>query len=624
MDVELAEVRDFLAAHHPYSQLTEPVLRELPKRLVAKYYRRGAHLIELGQHNDFLHIVRSGGVHIIDAHGVLADTAEPGESFGLSSVWAGAPSRYRMVAVEDTLCLLMPSEVFRHLMSVSEPFSKFFLDQHAGRMRSGVEMVRMDESGSAILRTRVRQMLRKKPVTTSPDTPIRAAAQVMTDLHISALLVTEGPSTGSGNKLVGIVTDRDMRSKIIAGGQSPDGPISSIMTPNPTTTHPDTLAFEVLVQLTQNRWHHLPVVEDGQLLGMVTAGDLMRLEQANPSYLVGEIDQQTTIDGVVESAKKLPNVVYQAAAQDATADDIARVITAIMDALTRKLILLTEAEIGDAPTHYCWVALGSQGRLESGLQSDQDNALLIADHVTEEQMAWFGELARRVVDGLVRCGFPLCPGDMMASNPQWRVPLRTWGSYFAQWMNAPEPDALLNAQTFFDMRPVHGDRALYERLQTSVIARAPQATRFLTYLAKQAQRFEPPLGLFRDFVTSDENGGKIDLKAGGIAPVVQIARLAALSKGGAQLNTIDRLKAAATANALSDEKAADLTDAFEFISYIRLQHQVRQLKKGKPADNLIDPDTLSSFERRHLKEAFAIIRKTQGTLAYLYRTDVTS
>ena len=285
---------------------------------------------------------------------------------------------------------------------------------------------------------------------------------------------------------------------------------------------------------------------------------------------------------------------------------------------------LAEAEIGNAPVHYCWVALGSQGRLESGMQSDQDNALLISDEVTPEQLEWFGELARRVVEGLVRCGFPLCTGDMMASNPQWRVPLRTWGGYFAQWMNAPEPEALLNAQTFFDMRPVHGDRTLYERLQTSVIARAPQATRFLAYLAKQAQRFEPPLGLFRDFVTSDETGGKIDLKSGGIAPIVQIARLAALSKGGAQLNTIDRLRAASSTNALSEEKAADLTDAFEFISYVRLQHQVKQMKKGQQADNLIDPASLSSFERRHLKEAFAIIRKTQGTLAYLYRTDVTS
>lgn len=618
MDVELAEVRDFLAAHHPYGQLPEQELRELPKRLVTKYFRRGTQLLEVGQYNDYLHIVRTGGVHIIDAHGVLADTAEPGESFGLSSVWAGAPSRYRMVAVEDTLCLLLPSEAFRHLMSVSEPFSKFFLDQHAGRMRSGVEMVRMDESGSAILRTRVRQMVRKKPITITPDTPIRVAAQRMTDMRISALLVTEGET------LVGIVTDRDMRSKVIANGLSPNGPISSIMTPNPTTTHPDTLAFEVLVQMTQHGWHHLPVVGDGELVGMVTSGDIMRLEQANPSYLVGEIDQQTTVDGVVESAKKLPNVVYQAAVQDATADDVARVITAIMDALTRKLILLAEAEIGDAPVHYCWVALGSQGRLESGLQSDQDNALLISDDVTPGQMAWFGDLAQRVVDGLVRCGFPLCPGDMMASNPQWRVPLRTWGGYFAQWMNAPEPDALLNAQTFFDMRPVHGDRTLYERLQGSVIPRAPQATRFLAYLAKQAQRFEPPLGLFRDFVTSDGTGGKIDLKSGGIAPVVQIARLAALSKGGAQLNTNDRLKAASTSNAMSEEKSADLTDAFEFISYIRLQHQVRQLRKGEQADNLIDPDTLSSFERRHLKEAFAIIRKMQGTLAYLYRTDVTS
>jgi len=619
MDVELAEIRDFLAAHAPFDALPPAVLADLPKTLTARYFRRGTTIIELGQRNDNVHILRSGAINIIDSHGALVDRDDPGKSFGLSSVMTGGPSLYRIAAHEDSLCLLLPGDVFRQLMNTSEAFRAYYLRRQAGRMRSAVEAVRVHD-GSAILRTRVRDIVRRAPITTPPATTVREAAQLMTERNVSAVLVTEGP------RLVGILTDRDLRSKVVAAGSDPSGPVSAIMTPEPITIASDKLAFEVLVDMTQRGFHHLPVVEEGRLLGMVTSGDLMRLEQANPSYLVGEIAGQTTLEGLKASAARIGRVVETAVQQDATAEDISRVLTAIADAITRKLLNLAEAELGTPPVRYCWVALGSQGRLETGLQSDQDNAIILADEAAGEHAGYFEALADRVVDGLEACGYERCPGNMMASNPQWRVPLRTWGLYFAKWMNEPEPDALLNAQTFFDMRPVYGDNELYARLHASFVARAPDAVRFLAYLAKQAQRFEPPLGFFRDFVLEDsgEHRNTLDLKTGGIAPIVQMARLFALSKGAPQVNTMDRLKAAATTNALTAENSADLADAFEFICHVRIRHQARQVARGEQPNNHVPPSDLSSFERRHLKEAFGIIRRMQGALAFVHRTDITS
>ena len=626
MDVELAEVRDFLSQNEPFDALPPAVLDDLPKRLVAKYYRRGTAVVSLGERNRYLYVLRSGAVDIVDAQGALVERTDPGGSFGVSSVLSGDASLYTLRAIEDSLCLLMPSEVFHSLMGTHPAFADFFLRRQAGRLRHAVEAVHHEESGSAILRTRASDIVKRAPITIEPTRTIREAAQLMTERRVSALLVTEPVAGASEGRLVGILTDRDLRSKVIAGALPIDDPVSTVMTPDPVTIAPDKLAFEVLVLMARRGWHHLPVVENGRLVGMVTSGDLMRLEQANPSYLVGEVEKQTTLEGLVACSHRIPRVVSHAVAQDATAEDVSRVVTAIIDALTRKLIEFAEADLGAAPVPYCWVALGSQGRLESGLQSDQDNAIIIDDRATDEQVAWFAGLASRVVDGLEACGFERCPGDMMASNPQWRVRRATWGSYFAKWMNAPEPDALLNAQTFFDMRPVHGEVRLFETLQGAVVARAPQATRFQAYLAKQAQRFEPPIGFFRDFVLADsgEHANTLDIKAGGIAPIVQIARLLTLSKGGSELNTHGRLKSAAVAGALSEEKAADLADAFEFINYVRLRHQVRQLKDGESPDNHVPPATLSSFERRHLREAFTIIRSMQKALAFVHRTDVTS
>lgn len=619
MDADLAMVRDFLAAHEPFSALPAAVLDSLPSRLQAQYFRRGSVLVEVGASNAFLFLLRSGAVDIVDAHGTLVERAEVGESFGLSSVMTGGPSAYRLVAHADTLCLLLPRDAFRELMASSSAFNRHYLDQQAGRIKAAIDQVRTPEAGSAILRTRVRDIVRTAPITVTPDTSVAVAAQVMTQHRVSALLVT------ADDALVGILTDRDLRAKIVAEGRPASTPVSCVMSPDPVAVSPDTLAFEVLVSMTERGFHHLPVVDGARLLGMVTAGDLMRLEQANPSYLVGLIERQTTVTGLAEVAARLPSVVALAAAQDATAADVARVFTATADALTRRLIAIAQESLGPAPAAFCWVALGSQGRFEAGLGSDQDNALILETDPTAQAASWFEALATFVVDGLERCGFPRCPGDMMATQPRWRQSVAAWERCFAHWITTPEPDALLHAQTFLDLRAVDGDRALAEQVHAHAVALVPGSPRFQAHLAKQAQRFEPPLGFFRDFVveTAGDHRHALDLKAGGLTPIVQVARLASLATGSSAVSTGERLRNAAGTSSLSHEDAASLADAFEFIGYVRLQHQVRQIAAGHDADNYIDPTSLSPFERRHLKEAFAIIRAVQKALAYRYRTDVT-
>lgn len=658
MDVELAEVRDFLAQHAPFADLPAPVLAALPAKLTARYFRRGSTLVAAGQPNTTMFVLRSGAVDIIDAHGSLVERSDVGTCFGMSSVISGGPSSFTMTAREDSLTLLMPGEVFHDLIRTQPAFARFFMQQQAGRIRSAVESVQVSDSGGAILKTRVGEIVRRSPVTTGPGTSIRDAAVAMSEARVSAILVTDG----SPGRLLGIVTDRDLRTKVIAAGLSPDEPVSAVMTSDPQTVAADALAFEVLMEMTQRGFHHLPVVDEaagrdpkdapdaadasasepgpgpasgresgparasGHVIGMITAGDLMRLQQANPVYLVGDIAHQTDVDGLARSASRLAAVVESYVAQDASAADIGRLVTVVGDALTRRLLNFAEAEFGTPPTRYCWVALGSQARLELGLGSDQDSALILSDDHRPEHDDYVAALAERVVGGLEACGFPRCPGDMMASNPRWRVPITPWSRYFASWVNEPDPDALLNAQTFFDMRPVYGDNALFARLQSAVIARTPQSARFLAHLAKQANDWQPPIGFFRGFVL--EHGGEhrdtLDLKAGGLVAVVQMARLLALSRGLPQVNTLARLRAAASVGALSAENAENLADAFEFISYLRLRHQAEQARNGVRPDNHLAPAELTDFEKRSLRDAFGIVRRMQGALAHSYQTHVLS
>ncbi len=613
-DVELAEIRDFLRTEVPFNDLPTTAVDALPGKLKVQYFRRASTILRAGVDNDSLFIVRSGAVELTDATGEFMDRVDVGRSFGSHSLLSGQPSGYTATALEDTLALVMPGPVFHELTAAHPAFAEFFDLQRASRMRGAVATLHMSAMGGAILKTRVSSILSRPAVTAPPMATIREAATIMTVSKVSSLLIVED------NDVVGIVTDRDLRSRALAIGMDPGHPVKSIMTKNPVTASAESLAFEVLMEMLARNIHHLPVVRDGEPAGVITTTDLMRLEQANPVFLVGDIVKQKDVAGVAAVTQRLASVVETLVSQDASADDIGRVVTAVGDAVERRLIGLAEEKLGPPPVPFCWVSLGSRARQEQALAADQDNAMILSDDATAEHAAYFEALAAEVTSSLVECGYPLCPGDIMASNPRWRVTLSQWRREFSTWITEPVPDAILRASIFFDMRPIYGEVKLFRDLQRHVLSLTPESRLFLAHLAKRAGENEPPIGFFRGFVLQKAGDHKdtLDIKRGGIGSVVEMARVLALSIGSREVNTRARITAAVAAGAMSAERGEDLMDALEFISYVRLRHQAAKVRTGQDPNNFVSPSDLSTFERRNLREAFSIVRSAQTSLAQRY------
>lgn len=614
MDVELAEIRDFLAEHPPFDALPPEVLDDLPRRCTLTYARRGTQILRHGERGDRLWLVRSGAVDVTD-EGQLVDRVGAGGAFGMSAVVEHRPTRYAVAAREDTLLLTIPQAAFEELTAKHPAVAVHFAATHHGRIRTALSQLQSSTRGSAVLRTSVQDLLHREPVRAEPQVSIAEAARVMTEASVSSLLVMEG------ERLVGILTDRDLRRRVLAAGLSPDRPVHEVMTPRPVTVQADALALEVLLEMTSRTIHHLPVLDStGSVLGLVTTTDLVRLERANPVYLVSDIAAADSVEGVVELAARIPLIVQQLVAEDASAEDIGRVTSTLAEAVATRLIELAVAELeaegrGGPPGGYAWAALGSLARAELGLGGDQDHALVLADDADPDD-PWWAELAERVTTGLEACGWPRCAGGTMATNPRLRMTVRQWREQFAQWSHEPEPEAVLRAAIFYDMRGIHGDPSLIEALRADVVALGSRSDLLLAYLTSQAAKMRQPIGFFRNFVLEDagEHQDTLDIKRG-VMGIVQLARVQALRSGSAALGTRTRLEVAAASSNLSQEVAADLADAFELLSYLRLRHQVEQVRVGDTPDNFLDPAGLSGLDRRHLRDAFQIVRSAQHGLS---------
>jgi CBS domain-containing protein len=616
LNVELAEIRDFLAAHAPFDSLPDAVLESLPPRLSIGYHRRGTVVLAEGSTPVELLVVRSGAVELRDRDGELVERGAAGTCIGGAALATGSPQPVTVHAIEDTLVLACPAEVFHQLRAQHADFASFF-EHRAGRLREAVARQRREVTGPerSMMSSAVRDLVSRAPVSIRADASVLEAARLMSDERISSVLVTDGEA------LVGILTDRDLRTRVLAAAVDPAGPVSAVMTPDPATTRPNAPALEALLELVRRNIHHLPVVEDGRPTGMVTATDLLRLQQANPVFLVGDIAKAPDVATIAELATRLQRVVAGLVRQGTSAHDAGRVVTTVGDAIEQQVIALAEAELGAPPVPYAWLTLGSRARFEQALGPDQDHALLLHDDYRPELHGpWFGALAELVTSGLETIGYPRCRGDKMATNPRWRQPLGTWRAHVARWVGTPTPEAILEASVFFDLRHQYGDPDLTAELVAVERRAAKGAPIFLAHLAAAAASHHTPLGFFRGLVVdrSGEHRDTLDVKRGGINTVVEIARLHGLACGSDAMSTLARLEDAVAAGLVSPTLGADLRDAWEFLAHLRLRHQVEQVRAGRPADNWVDPSTLSHFEQRHLRAAFGVIRSAQGAIAQRY------
>ncbi|MBC2932526.1 DUF294 nucleotidyltransferase-like domain-containing protein [Nocardioides sp. zg-1228] len=609
MEVELAEVRDFLAGHAPFDGLPPGDLAGLPRRCTARYARRGTVVLDVGEPGEGLYVVRSGAVEVCDEAGGLVDRIGTGEAFGMSSLLEHRPTRHRCTAVEDTLLLVLEPAAFDELCRAHPDVAAFYAATHHTRLTRAIRNLRRATSGSTALGTRVGDLVTRPAVTTAPGTQVRDAAVTMSRAGVSSVLVVED------DELLGIVTDRDLRNRVLAADVPPHTPVRAVMTPDPATLSPDAPAFEALLEMVARDIHHLPLTDDaGRPIGLVTTTDLVRLENADPVHLAAAIGGQTTLAGVVAEAPGIRAVLGRLVERDVTAADVGRVATALGDAVRRRVLALVEDELGPPPVPYSWVVLGSAARDEEGFTADQDHAIVLAHEPDDAGAAWFAELAARVTAALEECGWPRCPGEVMATNPQWRLSVAQWQDQFTRWSREPHPDAVLRAAIFHDMRHLAGERRLAEQVHRASVRTA--SPRLLGHLSRQALSMRPPLGFFRGLVLErhGEHRDTLDIKRP-IAAVVQLARIHALRAGSPALTTRRRLEAAVAGGVLDRDAATELADALELMSHLRLHHQAAQVAAGETPDNNVRPADLTQWQRRHLRDAFEIVRSAQQTLS---------
>ena len=459
--------------------------------------------------------------------------------------------------------------------------------------------------------TPLRSLLRREPVAVAPATPIREAAVLMQRNRVASVLIVEE------DRLLGIVTDRDMRNRVVADGLDTSRPIIDIATLAPLTVDVRATAFDALLLMARGNIHHVPVMEGTRVAGMITAADLTRQHTTSTVFLAGEIHKQDSIEGLQSVVGRINDLQRALAAADASAHATGHLITAVTDALTCRLLQLAELRQGPPPVAYAWVAAGSQARCEQTAKSDQDNCLILDDAYDEALHGeYFSTLSRFVCDGLNACGYVYCPGEVMAMTEAWRQPQRRWKQYFQKWIGEPEPKALMLTCVFFDLRLVRGEASLLDELRSDVLRQTRGNSIFLAYMVSNALSRRPPLNVFGRIAParSGEQRGKIDLKHLGIVPIVDLARVYALAGGQPAVNTYDRLEVAAQGGEVSEQSARDLRDALEYLAITRIHHQVRQLEAGKPADSFLALSELSNFQRTQLKDAFLVVQALQEVI----------
>jgi CBS domain-containing protein len=607
---ELSSLLDFLKDCIPFDELPESELAALLTKIEITYYRKGTAFEYTDGGDGGLRIIRSGAAELRDKEDRLVDRLGETVSFNLMGLNAEQPG-IKATLIEDSLIYLIPENYYQEIRKQNRIFDRFFHSQRSRRVRRAA---RHEPNPHEMMRL-VKDVMSNSVLSISSTVTIQQAAEKMSDRRLSSVLIMDN------QKLLGIVTDRDIRSRAVALGLDLNLPVSHIMTSNPETILPQATLFDATLFMTQHGYHHIPVMEEGDLKGIVTSSDLMLAKQDDPIYLVQHIGRQHDPHALKTVIQSLPNLMVQWINSGIRAHQVSHILTAISDAITVRLIELTIEEIGKPPVPFCWLGFGSQGRREQLLNADQDNGLLISNDLKEEDKAWFEVLAKRVCDGLNECGYIYCPGNVMAVNDKWRQPLSIWQSTVDRWTVSPTPNAVMHTSIFFDLRSIYGDKSLCDELQSHMLKQASSNSIFLAALAQNVLSSEPPMGIFRRFVVerNGDHADELDLKKRGILPIIDLVRIHSLANSITEVNTLDRLHALVKCKAMTIEDSRNMQDALRVIMQLRTQHQATQITEGSEPNNYIDPSNLSKIRRKQIKDAFSIVMDAQQAVKVSYR-----
>lgn len=552
-----------------------------------------------------------------------------GEMFPLGALLArrGVTSVYR--ATQDSFCLAFPAVVFDALIGTSAVFQDFctrrlahLLDLSRTQLQAEYAAALTEQRGLA---TQLGDVLRQAPIVCRPETPLGDALRTMEERRIGSMPVVDADA-----KPVGIFTRQDLIGRVVLPQRPLAAPIRDVMSAPAITLPIDATAGDAALVMAQRGIRHVVVRDDsGKVAGVVSERDLFSLQRLSVRELASAIRRAADLPALVQCAADIRALSHSLVAQGVAAGQLTRMISSLNDHLAVQILELTAPKHDFSGLALCWLGMGSEGRGEQTIATDQDNGLIfvtndegLAPEAVRERLLPF---ARAVNEAMDRCGYPLCKGGVMAMNPRWCASLDEWKAAFADWIERGDPDSLLAANIFFDFRALWGERRLADALRADITKRAQANSRFLKQMSDNALKNRPPLNWRGELQAAEGDSGVegIDLKMSGSVPFVDAARIFALATGITATNTVERLAQAAAKRGIPAPEVPVWCDAFEYVQLLRLREQHRRVATG-PRDgedanpNVVPLAMLPDLDRRILKEAMRQIRKVQQRLELDY------
>ncbi len=620
---------DFLKGIMPFSQLEESTLKKLAKHFKIDFFPKGTKLLVAGETDvEHFYLIQQGGVkcYLINEEGeiTLKDYRGEGDYIGALGIIRNSKANLNVETVEDTFCFVLPKEIFLELIKKETGFAQYFLksfsEKYVKTAYSELRNYRITIPSTEdlyLFSVEAKDIIKPPLITVNSGDSIQKAASKMSEHRVGSVLIE---SCNSPGEIVGIITDRDLREKVVSKGLDYRLPVNKIMSSPVQSVPYNAICFDILVKMMSTGIHHLAVEKDGKIIGVITSNDIVALQGHSPYYFLKEIGKQKTIRGLYPLAQKLPDIIKNLIKEGAKAGNITRITAILNDHIVSRMLTLLEEEMGAPPVGYCWLLMGSEGRREQTFKTDQDNAIVYWDpedeRLAKESREYFSEFAKKAIDHLVNCGYPPCPGNIMASNPKWCQSLSVWEEYFNRWISTPEPEEVLHASIFFDFRGAYGHMAIATTLKDFLIEKTQQDKVYLWHMARETVSAGVPLSFFRNFIVekTGEHKNKLDIKKHGITPFVNFSRIMALNWGIRETNTMQRLQLLYDNGYIADDLWKTATEAYEFVMQLRLLHQLNQIEEGILPDNYINPGELTDLEKRMLKDAFRVIERLHRAL----------
>lgn len=625
----LEDVVDFLQNCSPFQLLDPLTLEKVARDISLEFYPRDTVILtQNGPPSNSLRVIKKGTVKVLmgseEGEEIVLEYKGEGDNFGFLSLIGQDRQRTTVKAVEDTLCYIILKERVLKLLESSRAFTEYFmsyLSRYVDRTYQGMHTKSLyyGPADRLLFTTKVGKIA-VTPVSVGEETTIQEAAQVMARQKISSLIVTNKNGLPTG-----IITDRDLREKVVAKGRTVQEPVKNIVTLFLIRADAQESCFEALMKMIQYNIHHLLVIEEGKVKGIITNHDLMLLQGTSPVSLIKDIQNQQNPAGLQPLFKKIKQVIGLLLKENVKLDQLSRIISELFDRLIRKVIDLTERESGVPPLPYCVLVYGVEGRREQFFQTDQEYALVYADPPSSAEQGkadhYFSVFWPLFRKNLQKIGFPFLPDRFSAGPLEGCRSLSQWKALFEEWILHPAPERSEESSVFFDSRPVTGKVGLFQEVRDALPSYLLKGDRnYLKYQAALCLRNPAPVGFHQHFIVEKDGTHKdrLDLRNQTIIPLVDLVRLFALDFGIKETSTLARINALKTKHSLVKQFGRELEHAFEFIMILDIHHQLEKIQAGEEADHFISPDQLSNMERKTLREAFHLITRIQDLIIEWY------